>query len=178
MPRTKYGKKIKRTILVVGEGPTEKAFLNHIKELYFVSRECGVVFKVRDGYGGSPKSVVSRAVRLCSLCSYDECYVLIDDDQTFNPDRKLRNNIGKYKMKIIKAIPCIEGLFLAILKHPGINSPTVRSDWCKNTFEKKYLSKDQKINKTAYNRIFSKRKLEKAKNYIAELEDVLQIFRI
>ncbi|MCK4946371.1 MAG: RloB domain-containing protein, partial [Alphaproteobacteria bacterium] len=116
-PRQKQ-RRTKKTVLIVGEGPTEKAFLQHIKQLY-VTRDMDVVVKVECSFGGSPQSVVEKAVRLKGSRSYDKCFVLVDSDVAFEPDGELQKRMRKKPLiEMLNATPCIEGLMLAILKHP------------------------------------------------------------
>lgn len=52
-PRHKF-RHTKKTVLIVGEGPTEKAFLQYLKDVY-VTREKNIAVKVECGSGFSQK---------------------------------------------------------------------------------------------------------------------------
>ena len=86
--RAKPTRSSKTTVLVVGEGPTEKAFLQFIKELY-IMRDADIVVKVECGSGGAPCSVVQRAIRLRGSRAYDKCFVLFDADRPLETDGQL-----------------------------------------------------------------------------------------
>ena len=166
-------RRTKKTILIVGEGPTEKAFLQHIKQLY-VTRDMDIVVKVECGSGGSPQSVVEKAVRLKSSRSYDKCFVLVDSDVAFEPDGELQKRIKKKpRIEMLNATPCIEGLMLAILKHPKFSQAKTSSDECKRMFDK-YVPEDKKTDKRSYEGIFSKEILEARRKNVEELDCILR----
>jgi hypothetical protein len=106
MNRVKH-RSAKKTILLVGEGTTEKAFLQHIKELY-VGRYADVSVAIEHADGGSPDYIVHRAICLFNSRTYDECFVLIDGDKLLKTK--------KSQILVLNSTPCIEGLFLAIDK--------------------------------------------------------------
>jgi len=167
-------RRTKKTILIVGEGPTEKAFLQHIKQLY-VTRDMDVVVKVECGSGGSPQSVVEKAVRLKSSRSYDKCFVLVDSDVPFEPDKELLKRMKKKpRIEMLNATPCIEGLMLAILKHPKFSQTKTTSDDCKRIFNK-YVPEDKKTDRRSYEGVFTKEILEARRKNIEELDAVLAV---
>lgn len=176
--RIKPTKYIKKTILIVGEGPTEKAFLQHIKELY-LTREADFVIKVECGSGGGPKSVVQKTVRLRSSRAYDKCFVLVDADRPLETDRKLEERMHKKPhVEILKSTPCIEGLFLLILQHPNFSQTSTLSDNCKREFESKYIPADKKTDKRSYADKFPREVLEGRRGSIPELDAILKAMQI
>lgn len=160
----------KKAVLMVGEGPTEKAFLQYLKELY-VTRDDDVAVKIECGAGGLPNCVIQKAKRLCGSMAYDECFVLTDADRLQENDCKIKHT---KKIKVLKATPCIEGLFLAILQHPDFSQVSASSDFCKREFERKYLPGDKKYDKRSYYGIFPCDLLEKRRKNIVELEGILR----
>lgn len=164
---------LKPSILIVGEGPTERAFLQYLKELY-VMQDDDIRVEVESAHGGSPNCVIQKAKRLCGSRAYDECFVLIDADVPPKNDCKIKKT---KRIKILKATPCIEGLFLAILKHPNFSQTTTSSMVCKKEFEKNYLSRDKKMDKRAYSGIFSCEMLEERRKDVMELEEILKTMR-
>jgi hypothetical protein len=148
----------KKTVLVVGEGSTEKAFCDYLKSLYLI-REAGVSVTVRSADGGSPQTMLYKAIRWMECDAYDSGIVLLDGDIDITASDKkkaLRKHIA-----ILLTAPCIEGLFLALFEHPGFNPSTWNSDLCKRTFHEKYLSQEEKTEKDKYGKIFSKEILDK-----------------
>ncbi|MFH1289051.1 MAG: RloB domain-containing protein [bacterium] len=170
----KPARRTKTAILIVGEGPTEKAFLQYLKELY-VTRDDDIVVKIECGSGGSPKCVVQKAKRLCGSRAYDKCFVLIDADRLSENDCKINKHTKK--IRILKATPNIEGLFLAILQYPNFSQVTAYSVMCKKEFERNYLSGDKKMDKRAYPAIFSREMFEARRKNIPELEEILKGMR-
>lgn len=100
------------TVLVVGEGTTECAFLRHIKSLYN-SRGCGVSVTIRNAHGKGPDHVVDYAIRQCRNAEYDRIVTLLDTDLPMSA--AVRKRARSKKVRIIGSIPCIEGLLLKIL---------------------------------------------------------------
>ena len=163
-------RRTKKTVLIVGEGPTEKAFLRYVKGLY-ITRDMDISVNVECGAGGSPRNVVEKAVRLCGSRAYDKCFVLIDADIPLNADKKLSIHMKrKPKIEILKSTPCIEGLFLSILDGTDHSS----CDQCKSIFEDKYLSSDKKTDKRSYDRLFPKELLDQKRTRINELDNILK----
>ncbi|MFH1868632.1 MAG: RloB family protein [Candidatus Omnitrophota bacterium] len=167
-------RRTKKTILIVGEGSTEKAFLRYVKELY-ITRDMNISVSVGCGSGGSPRNVVEKAIRLCGSRGYDKCFVLIDADIPFNADKKLLSRMNrKPKIEFLKSTPCIEGMFLTILGHDG----NVAREKCKNTFESRYLPSDKKTDKRLYERLFSKEILDEKRKVVDELNSILKAMGI
>ncbi|MCD4779932.1 MAG: RloB domain-containing protein [Candidatus Omnitrophica bacterium] len=167
----KKQRRTKKTILIVGEGPTEKAFLLHIRDLY-VTRDMPLAVKVQCGSGGSPQSVVEKAIRLKQ--HYDKCFVLVDSDVPFEPDKELQKRMKKKpRIEMLYATPCIEGLMLAILQHPKFSQTKTSSDDCKRMFDK-YVPEDKKTDKRAYEGVFSKESLDAGRKDVSGLGDILK----
>lgn len=169
---------VKTTILIVGEGPTEKAFLQYLKELY-ISRDAPFSIKIESGCGGSPNSVIQKAIRLRGSRAYDKCFVLVDTDKPLTPDLKLQKRMHqKPRIEILGATPCIEGLFLAILQHPRFSPSKTASDSCKYEFEKNYIAPDKKPDKRSYADRFSRTILEERRKQIPELDAILKALQV
>ena len=176
--RMKPTRNTKVTILIVGEGPTEKAFLQYLKELYILRIDDFAV-KVEGGTGGSPSSIVQKAIRLRGSRGYDKCYVLIDADKPLETDFKLADRMKKRpRVEVLKATPCIEGLFLAILKHSNFSQGGFSSDYCKKEFESTYIASDRKTDKRSYIDKFSKTLLDERRAKVPELNLILNAMQI
>ena len=139
--------------------------MSFVKEIY-ICREDDVSVKVECGAGGSPISVAHRAARLKKSADYDRCVLVIDAD-TYNAEakRKIESTSG---LEVVVITPCIEGLFLAILKGDNIDAG-ISSGECKRQFENRYLDRNQKIEKCKYSSIFTKELLEKARKRNREM---------
>lgn len=172
--RMKPTKSTKITILIVGEGPTEKAFLQYLKELY-IARDGDFAVKIECGSGGAPCSVVQKAIRLRGSRAYDKCYVLFDADRPLETDRKLSDRMNKRpRIEVLKSTPCVEGLFLAILKYPGFSQASASSDSCKWEFHAKYISEDKKMDKRSYADKFPRTVLDERRAQVLELDVILR----
>lgn len=176
--RIKPTRNTKTTILIVGEGPTEKAFLQYLKELY-IARDYAFAIKVECGSGGSPCSVAQKAIRLRGSRAYDRCYVLFDADRPLETDYKLSDRMNKRpRVEALKATPCIEGLFLAILKHPGFSQASAVSDSCKRDFHADYISEEKKMDKRSYATKFSKTIFDGRRGQVPELDLILKAMQV
>lgn len=104
--------KIQKTLLIVGEGYSDVAFLNHIKQFPGV---CGqgtqITIKNARGYGAS--GVINWTIRQIANVSYDKVAVMIDTDA--NWDQKVASLAKKNKIQVIESDPCLEALLLRVL---------------------------------------------------------------
>jgi len=71
--------KAQRTLLIVGEGADEMAFLTHVKSL-FITRGCGLSVKIKNAQGKGAKHVVEWTIRQQAIAAYDTVAVLVDTD--------------------------------------------------------------------------------------------------
>lgn len=154
----------RHTVLLVGEGATDAAFLHHVKFLY-LSRGCGVSATIRNARGKGPDHVVKYAVRCRRNAAYDQVAVLLDADQEMSSG--VRRLARSKKVQIIGSIPCIEGLLLKIL---GQQVPAT-SKRCKMQVGAKLP--DRLTAKESYRPDFSKELLDKRRNDVPELGKLL-----
>lgn len=103
---------VSHTVLLVGEGATEQAFLRYIKSLY-ISRGCGVGVTIRNAHGKGPDHVVDYAIGQCRNAAYDRVVTLLDTDLPMSV--AVRRRAKSKKIHIIGSTPCVEGLLLKIL---------------------------------------------------------------
>ena len=54
--------KVQRTLLIVGEGGAEEAFLKHVKHLY-VPRGCGLIVTIKNARGKGAQHVINWTAR-------------------------------------------------------------------------------------------------------------------
>lgn len=155
-----------RTVLVVTEGYTDKAFAEHLKSLY-ITRGCGVSVKIRNAKGKGADNVMSTALGVKE--GYDRVVCFFDDDLPLK--KVLRNKAERQKFVLIASSPCLEGLFLNILemKVPGICHA------CKRSFSPIIDGADGK-EASSYASIFSKDILEKRRLKIPVLDKLICAF--
>lgn len=159
-----------KTLLIFGEGKTEGAFTNFIKDL-FVGRDCGLRVSVDSGKGGDPASVLKSLCKKLHRITFNDCVVLMDKDRPW-PDCPPKK-INKTKITYIATLPCIEGLFLRLLNDKKCCPDRRNSRICEKHFHQNYLNRREKCNKESYNKIFSKEDLLNASQVVSELAQLL-----
>ena len=148
-------RKLKRsllsTLIIVGEGAHEKAFLSHLKSLYSANTNQKV--KIDSADGGSPQDIVRTTVKKSRHIDYDRKFILMDSDIAVDDaTKKLAkdNNIT-----IILSEPlCLEGMLLNLL---GLNVPDT-SKKCKTFLHPKLDGNP--ADKNSYIRLINKNLLE------------------
>jgi hypothetical protein len=101
-----------KTLLIVGEGDCEKAFLSHMKSL-FDGRTSGQTVKVISADGGCPYDIIDSAVRY-RHAAFDRKFVLLDSDIPINS--KAKKYAKKNKVELLFSTPfCLEGMLLTVL---------------------------------------------------------------
>ena len=108
-------RQVARTVLLVGEGDSEVAFLQHLKALY-VTRGCGVAVTIKNARGKGAAHVVDVAVRQSRNAAFDVKAVLLDTDTDWND--KTRTTARKAKVLVVASNPCLEALLLTAHGHP------------------------------------------------------------
>lgn len=127
-------RKLKRTLLstliIVGEGAHEKAFLSHLKELY--AQNTGQRVKLDSADGGSPEDIIRTTIKKTKHVAFDRKFILMDSD--IEIDAKTLAMAKQAKITIIKSEPlCLEGMLLNMLGEQVPNS----SQKCKSKLHPK-----------------------------------------
>ncbi|MFY0700384.1 MAG: hypothetical protein JXR04_06150 [Bermanella sp.] len=109
----KIKKQLVTTLIVIGEGACEKAFLSHMKSLYD-GRETGQKVTIQGSNGGSPDVMLTDVDRTYKHADYDRRVLLIDSDVPITA--ALHKKAKKKNIEIILSEPvCLEGMLLEIL---------------------------------------------------------------
>ena len=105
--------KARRTLLLVGEGHSEVAFLKHVKSTY-APRGCGLSVTVKNAGGKGAKGVVEWTIRQIALEQHDKVAVLLDTDTDWSGavEKKARSK----KIVVLKSEPCFEAMMLRLLR--------------------------------------------------------------
>jgi hypothetical protein len=104
--------KAQRTLLIVGEGYHDVAFLQHMKSI-FVMRGCGLAVTIRNAKGKGASHVIDCAIRQSSNAEYDNVAALFDTDQDWSDAVAAR---AKLKcIHTLKSEPCLEAMLLRAL---------------------------------------------------------------
>jgi len=158
----------KRTVLVVGEGATGKAFLTYLKGL-LLRREAGFSVKIESADDDAPEMVIRRAERLLQIGQYDLCVIVMDTDLPW--PKELPRKAGKTPLKYIGETPCVEGVLLAIL---GESRPadTIRA---KRRFHDQVMPENRKTSADAYASCFPATVLSKRRADVVELDQMMRI---
>lgn len=101
------------TLLIVGEGSDDKAFIDHVKSL-FHQRQSGRKVTVKAGDGGSPGNIITHASRAYQAEDYNHRYLVLDSD--IPPTAADEKNARAAGYRIILWQPqCLEGALLDVL---------------------------------------------------------------
>jgi len=158
--------RVRKTLLIVGEGDCEGAFLKHLRELY-CSGGAGVAVTVRNAHGKGPEHVISHTARQARIYSYDACAALLDTDIAWS--EKLQKDARKAKISMIGSVPCFEGLLLSILG----KRPADQSKQCKKAIQQ--LIDVDLTQRQAYAKHFPRMVLDAARLKVVELDRLLKV---
>lgn len=171
-PNRRKPRAAKRALLVVGEGPTEKAFLANLKALY-ETRDSGFSIKVENAHGGSPECIIDRARKLGQMRAYDAILIVMDTDRPWPGVRQRSNGFGRSKVFFVGARPCIEGLLLSILCHKAFDPAQRSPDDCRRALRDHGLSDNAKTDVRAHARLFTRELLEGRRETVQALGDIV-----
>jgi hypothetical protein len=113
-----------KTILLVGEGADEEAFLNHVK-INFVSRDSGISVKVKNAQGKGATHVVQWTIRQMATAQYDVVAVMVDTDTGWTVEvQKLARDNG---IILLPSHPCFEAVLLRLInQRPQVNPQALK----------------------------------------------------
>lgn len=104
--------KAQRTLLIVGEGRHEEAFLNHLKQLY-VPRGCGLSVTIKNARGKGALHVIKWTAGQIANAEYDAVAALLDTDVDWNA--KTEKLARTKKIQVLKSEPCFEAMMLRLI---------------------------------------------------------------
>lgn len=173
---------IQKSLILFGEGKSEAAFLNHLREIYRTEL-LNIRINVGYGNGGSPQCVIERLIRqYLDLKSPDGALLLIDSDITM--DSKLKEKLKSHSVKLLFSEPvCLEGLFLRLLDDGSLKKIKHNAGKLKEYFQKTYLKTDRSCEyiaklKKACPKLFTKSLIEQKRNENQVLETILTFMGI
>lgn len=146
--------KARETLLIVGEGFSEAAFLNHVKQL-FSTRGNGRQIKIQNAKGKGAKHVIEWTIQQARNTQYDTVAVVFDTD-TSCWSAKIRKKADKYKINLLTSEPCFEAMLLRVLGKPDHGD----SKALKKRFLP-YVNNDSTVT-TNYEKLFTKDLLQAA----------------
>ena len=109
--------KAHQTLLIVGEGYDEVAFLNHLKQFPGVCGR-GVEITIKNARGKGAAGVIDCAIKLKANAAYDQVAVLLDTDTDWTAAVA---QLAKRKLiQVLTSEPCLEALLLRVIgERPG-----------------------------------------------------------
>ena len=157
-----------KTVLIVGEGFSDTAFLKHLKSIYD-SRHSGVRVTIKNAQGKGSNNVIDTAIKTHRRFAYDLVGVLYDIDVPLTPGfaRKARTA----KLILVETEPCLEGLLLKILKKYVPNS----CKDCKSGIRGDLIGND--LTESAAYAGFTKETLEKSRSSIPDLDRLILLIQ-
>lgn len=170
-PRKKRRRSAKFTVLAIGEGLTDEAFLKYLKAT-FSHRDDNVSITIAAADGKSPSTIVKQSVNRGPR-NYDRALVLMDQDIDWPPE--VYSLAKKYGIELIGSQPCIEGVFLTVLESKS-SVKYMSSDDCKKKFERKYMNHKKKIDSREYERTFSREMISAARDRCSTVARILEQF--
>ncbi|KAF3978907.1 MAG: hypothetical protein HFP76_10565 [Methylococcales symbiont of Iophon sp. n. MRB-2018] len=159
-------RRTKQTILFVGEGKTEVAFIKHLKSLYQPERSPPVRVDTQDG--GDAGKILPTALKRPNTEARDAIVCLYDLDKDL-PVEYLKKAKDK-KFVLIGAKPCIEGFMLDILEKKRPHS----TKNCKHKMHPMLGGKGKETDLNSY-KIFTKEILEKSRRLLPNLDLILSL---
>lgn len=157
----------RQTLLAVGEGKAEVAFLKHLKQLY-CSGGNGVAVTIRNAHGKGPRNVIATAIGASSSASYDKEVCLLDTDLEWTAKNK--RDAQRKKIELVGSTPCLEGLLLRIL------GKVIPRDSCASKQQLRGVTQKNMFETEDYVVDFSYVCLQSARLSIPELETVLGLY--
>ena len=154
------------TLLVVGEGPHDKAFLKHMQNIYD-RRDSDQKVTLDSADGGSPRDIIKTVISKYRNAEFDQVFILLDSDVTITQqDRDLAR---KKKIVLLESTPiCLEGMLLEVL---GMQVPSSNTA-CKNRLHPKLAGHPARPE--AYELLFNKPVLdETTKHQIVTLRHTI-----
>ncbi|MGN6581381.1 MAG: hypothetical protein ACTHJ1_15545 [Bordetella sp.] len=117
--RDKIIRVVRETVLVVGQGYAEEAFLKHLRELY-TSRVEGRNLTVRNARGNGAESVVSDTVRIARQLPHSHVALLFSADADIGA--RAVEDAHKKKILPVYCDPCVEAILLRMHGDTGVRS--------------------------------------------------------
>ena len=109
--------KAQRTLLIVGEGRHEEAFLNHVKQLY-VQRGCGLAVTIKNARGKGARHVIDWTARQIANAEFDVVAAMLDTDQDWSP--AVAKLAKSRKIRVLASEPCFDAVMLRLLDKAAV----------------------------------------------------------
>ncbi len=157
---------VRKTLLIVGEGHSEKAFLNHLKSIYSIR---GVNIDVVNARGKGPDHILNHALNCQAYTPRDYVGVLLDTDLKW--PREIVKQATEQGFQLMGTIPCIDGFILDIINE----IKPVESQRCKEKLNK--ILPGPSTDKNSYSKVLSKQILDNARKSNEILDDLINLMQ-
>ncbi len=158
----------KHTLLLVGEGYDEEAFLNYLKS-QLVDREAGLVVKIKNAKGKGAKHVIEWTIRQAKQAEYDVVAALLDTDTDWTP--AVQKQARSKKIVVLTSNPCFEAMLLRLI---GV-TPEIDTKKLKKQFEP-YVNGVSTVPEN-YAVYFSSDMLKNRRNLEKTIDELLKLLR-
>lgn len=108
----KFEQPLRLTVLVRTEGYRDRDFVEYLYNVYHV-REISV--KVKNEYGGDPKSLIETMVRVDLPKCFDRYVGMFDTDQGAEVVTKAETLAGAHNISVVKSVKSIDSELVSIL---------------------------------------------------------------
>lgn len=159
------------TVLLVGEGHAEEAWLRHLKGLY-VARRSGVSVQIKNARGKGAQHVIDYAIGQTRNAAYDHKLALLDADTDWND--QVRKRARQENVEVIACTPCLEALLLQVGGVPV--RPGLTSAQLKRQFQARFGAAADEPR--VYMEHFSAEVLASARTRVADLDWLLRAFSV
>lgn len=159
--------KVQPTLLIVGEGRHEEAFLKHVKKL-FAPRGCNLKVTIKQAGGKGAQHVVDWTRRQVANTAYDTVAALLDTDTDWTVT--VEKIAKQKKITLLKSDICLEAMLLRALGQ----IPVGDAQSLKKQFAP-YVSNDATCPDN-YSRYFGKDKLLAMRNVEPTIDSLLKLF--
>ena len=162
----------RHTLFIYCEGKTDGLFIQHLKRLYLQRGTKHVAVKI--GTGGDYSTFISEVEKNAQARDYDEKYVVLDSNGKSKEELQKAEKLAQIKnIKLIWQKPCLEGIFLRILKSGKFIKE--KSEVCKSNFNRLYMSDNTPLSEVLLEKLFTKDILNSKRHELSELEQLIQL---
>ena len=112
MNKSKHSRVQIKTLLIVGEGLDEEAFLKYLSSK-LVTRGAGLKVTIKNAKGKGAKHVIDWTIRQAGIAHYDNVAALFDTDTDWT--QAVKQQAKKHKILLLKSDPCFEAMLLRML---------------------------------------------------------------
>jgi hypothetical protein len=117
----------KTTLLLVGEGYDEEAFLRYLKS-QLIDREAILEIKIKNARGKGAKHVIEWTIRQAKNADFDAVAALLDTDTDWTP--AVKKMAKSANITVLESNPCFEAMLLRLIgKTPEIETKKLKKQF-------------------------------------------------